>query len=459
VLFLLVARTRPPAVAGLFTLAMSYALLLEAISQLGFDQLLIRDVARDRSRTQAEFNSLLTMRLTVQTIAVAAFAGLMSIGQFYDAETRQLIMMMALIALPDAVIDMCQALFVVTDRLPFPTIISIIGAIARIGLGFLVLRLNGELFYLAGAMLLASTIQMVFNVWLVKHHGLSVRLAFSGLQWRHTMAQALPFGVVQLLVAIEAYSGVILLSRVASDTALGYYGAANTLLAALLLLPNAIQVAVFPRMAEVYSSMRSNFAAFYTRIYRYLGMMGGGTVIGVILMAEWVVVLVYGPAYRPAAVLLQILSGVLLVSFLNIPNVRTLVIAGQQRMMAQLLAVSVTLNVALTILLIPAIGVLGVPVARVTSMAVFWTMSHIYVNRRIVASSLRRILWRPAVAALCVLVVTSVLSGISAWLQTMIGLGVYTLLILVLGGLSQEERQRVKTLLRRMLASQELHLN
>lgn len=459
VLFLLVARTRPPAVAGVFTLAMSYALLLEAMSQLGFDQLLIRDVARDRSRTESTFRSLLTMRLTLQSIAIFAFAGVLSIGQFYDEETRQIIILMALIALPDAVIDMCQALFVVTDRLPFPTVISVIGASIRIGLGFAVLFLDGTLPYLAGAMLLASLFQMILNVWLVTRHRIKVRLSFAGLQWRQTLAQAFPFGIVQLLVAIEAYIGVILLSRTVSDTVLGYYGAANTLLAALLLMPNAIQVAVFPRMTEIFTSARPKLASFYTRLYRYLGIIGAATVVGVMIMAAWIVVLLYGPAYQPSAVLLQILSGVLFVSFLNIPSVRTLIIAGRQRLIAQLLAISVTFNVLLTILLIPNIGVFAVPLARVTSMALFWGLAHTYVNRQIVKSSLFQIMWRPMAALVCALVLTAVLNGTSVWVQALIGLSTYSAIILLLGGLSHDERQFLKTVLLHRRTSQELHIH
>jgi O-antigen/teichoic acid export membrane protein len=440
-LFLVIARLRAPEAAGIFTLAMSYTLLLEAVSQLGLDQLLIRDAARERQRAEVIFQNLLTARLILMTAAIGLFTLALAVGRFYTDDTRLVLVCLALVALPDITVDMCQALFVVVNRLTWPSIISIVTGFVRVGLGLFVLLAQGTLFQLALATLIASAVQMALNVYLVARQGFHFRLSLASLHWRATLTQALPFGVVQILVAMEAYVGSVILSATVTDAHLGYYGAANSLLAAMMLLPNAIQVAIFPRMTEIYALARQNLTEFYTRLYRFLAIVGGGVVVVVLIMAEWVTVLLYRSPFRPSVILLQVLAGTLFVSFLNIPNVRTMIIIGEQGRMAKMLTVSVLFNFLLTMLLIPALDVLAVPIARVASMTCFWGMNQLYVNQRIVKTSVGGLLWRPMLGICVAIGVVTAAREMPIWVHLLAGLFSYSGIVLVTGGLPQSERR------------------
>jgi O-antigen/teichoic acid export membrane protein len=285
------------------------------------------------------------------------------------------------------------------------------------------------------------------NVLFVSRQAIRLRPSLAGLHWRSALAQAIPFGIIQLLVAVEGYMGSVLLSAAVPDTVLGYYGAANSLLAALILIPNAIQMAIFPHMAEVYASSRQSLNSFYLRIYRYLVVFGGAVVIGLLVMAEWLTVLLYRGAFRPSAILLQILGGTLYISFLNVPNVRAMIIADQQRRMAEMLFICVAFNVALTILLIPALGVLAVPMARLASMVCFFGMNQLYVNRQIVRAPLHQIFWRPLVGMGVGLLLVIATHESPIWLQLGVGQAGYFATFLALGGLPRDERRYLRSVL------------
>lgn len=447
VLLLLVARFQRPEAAGVFALAFSYALLLEAVSQWGLDQLLIRDVARRPDRVQTIFSHLFSIRLLLLAAVIIGFALIMSLGGYYSDDTRSVLIVMAFVALPDVTVDMCQALFVAIDWLAWPTLVSVGSAVLRLGLGMIVLASDGTLRDLTLALLSASLAQMGLSLVLVHRQGIRLRLSIVGLHWRATLSQALPFGAIQMLVAVESYVGGILLSAAVSETMLGYYGVANSLLAALILIPNAIQLAVFPKMATAYEDSRQHLIAFYLRIYRYLVVLGGAAMLAVLISAETLTVRLYGSAFLPSAFILQILSGTLLIYFLNVPNVRAAIVLRRQDSIAGLLAVSVTFNVILTLATIPSLGVLSAPLARVASMSLFFVMNQVYTNRRLSLPPPRDIFWRPIVGATTAVLLVVSVNGTAVWLQLCLALTVYLAMIVLLGGLLPEEWRYVRSVL------------
>lgn len=446
-LLLAVARFRQPEATGVFTLAVSYTLLLEAASQMGLDQLLIRDAARARSEIERVFAQMLTLRIGLLATALLLFAVVMLVGRAYPDTTRLVLILMALVALPDVVVDMCQAFFVVTDKLWWPSLVSIGAGVIRLGLGLLVLGLDGTLAQLAITMLIASSAQMVWNLLLVRQQGIQPRPTVIGVQWRSMLTQALPFGAIQMLVAIEGSLGTVLLSTSVSERMLGYYGVANSMLSALILLPNAIQMAVFPHMTETSYQWPQKLKGLYTRIYRYLVILAGSAVLAVLIGANLLTVTLYRQSFQPSAVILQIMTGVLLVYFLNVPNVRVMVILEKQRRIAEMLAISVSFNVILTLILIPPMGVLSVPIARVASMVSFFLMSQLYVSRRIIRMDRDRTLARAVAGVVASVLITIAVRDLPLWLQMLVGLTSFIIVIIKLGGLPRTERRYLREML------------
>jgi O-antigen/teichoic acid export membrane protein len=440
-LFLLVARFRQPDIAGIYTLAMSYVLLLESGTQLGLDQLLIRDITRERSKTQIIFQQSLSLRFgTLVGVLSVVFLGMWWLHP-YSVDVRLTIMVMLLVTLPDVFIDMCQALFTANNRLAWPTLISFGAGVFKIALGAVVIASGGTLLHLALVMLLTSLIQMLLYSYLALRQGVQLKLSFSIRQSRSLLAQAVPFGIIQLLLTIEAYLGSVILSASVPDAVLGYYGAANTVLSALILIPNAVQLSVFSRMTELFTLSRPRLDDFYLRIYRYLFILGGGLMIGMLALSDFIIVALFRNPFSSATILLQILLISLFINFINIPNVRIMVLLGKQHLMAEMLLVSVSLNVLLTLLLIPRLSVLAIPVSRVVSMTCFWGMNQLYVHRYIVEGRLRGLFLRLAVALLIGLSLMLLTYQLTFWLQLFISLTAYFAIILVLGGLPREERR------------------
>jgi O-antigen/teichoic acid export membrane protein len=447
ILFWVVARFRHPEAAGIFTLATSYVLLIEAGTQLGLDQLLIRDIARDPSQAREILQRSLSLRLFSLILMLSGFSVVLTLAHPYTDEVRQTILAMSLIAIPDVFIDMCQALFTVQNRLLRPTIIGIAAAFLRIALGFLEIIIGGPLVYLALVMLVVSILQMGLNLWLTHHDGTQIRLSIAIWRWRSTFRQAIPFGIIQLLLAIESYMGGVILSGSSPIAVLGYYGVANTILSALILIPNAIQLAIFPHMTKLYGISQHMLKIFYIRIYRYLFILAGVFIIGLLVFSKYLIVVLFQEPFAPAAVLLQILSGSLFFYFLNIPNVRVMVILEKQQLMANMLFASVGLSLIMTILLIPYFGILAVPIGRVTSMACFFIMNQFYVHAQLLIIRFRNIFWRLCAALIIGVGLVALTAQSPIWIQLLIGLSGYIGAILVFGELPRAERQYLRSIL------------
>lgn len=406
-LFILIGRVLGPTDSGVFSLGTTYFTIIFGLSALGLHELLVREVAPRRGESARYLVNYMALRLV---FALASyFLLLLGLWYFqpYSAQTTQVVLILALAALPEAVSTICAALFEAHERLAVPALVAVVSAAIKLGGGFWLLRQGASgdtdtMVAIAWLMVIAGAISiLIYPPALVKLFRQSPQigrkrpeLAFSLAQLRQTPG----FFTIHLFSVLDYQTDAFLISLMLTETDLGYYSAALTITLAISLMAFAVRAAIYPVMSRYAHEAPEKLALLYTKANQYLLALSLPIAAAVCILARPIIGLIYGEAFGPAVPVLQISVWAAVFLLINVPNARLLLVDNRQGAAAGLTGISLTVNVVANLILIPVLGIMGAAVARVLASAAFFTSIHLYVRANILQSSFLPLLPRPLLA-------------------------------------------------------------
>ena len=150
---------------------------------------------------------------------------------------------------------------------------------------------------------------------------------FKQLWWR-----SWPFALAGLLVTVQLRANVLILGYLQGDQVVGWYAAADRLFEMGRELPGAFLAALLPALAALIGQ-REGQALQRSLQWSRWGLLLFSLLVttAVFLLADFVVVLVYGRAFEPAATALQILMLTLIPASQNNLFIETKKFRGQSR--------------------------------------------------------------------------------------------------------------------------------
>lgn len=424
--------------AGVYFLAVSFATLFGRVSYWGLDQLLTRDVAMAPERAnQSTVNFLVVRALLAGLMTAILYAVVVLLG--YAPHTSRVILLLGLTVLPDSLINICQSVFMAHERMGYLAVSSLLNGSVRVVAGVLALIGGLGLEGVAVGLLLASLSTLALLGYLVRTRLFRPRWEIDWAFSRRQLRAGLPFLLIGMFFILENQLDVILLSRMRDEHQVGLYGAASTVISALLLVPFAFQTAVFPVMSRLYATAPAALDRLHVQSLKYLLLAGLPVAVGVTILGPDIVTVAFGKAFAASAPVLQCLVWSLFLIFVNIPSARLLVVSDRQRVIAAILLTTLTINVVLNVLLIPRWGAAGSAVARVISTSVLFAVIAQYVLRHVHRFNPLPLLPRPALAAGAMLAGLLVLRGQPLWVLVVAGALIYLAVLAVLRTFSRED--------------------
>jgi len=432
--------------AGSMALAIAFTFVATRLSFWGLDQLLTREVARDRDAVSRYTVNFLLLRLVFSVTAMAVVWLALHLVS-YSQETERLILLMSLTILPENVSNICQAVFIAHERLSYLASVELMLGVFKVVGSTAVLALGQAADTVVWVLILDSYLGMTINLWLVwrKFHALSRQLDVH-FCWRQ-IGNALPFFVSSLFYVLDNRLDVILLSFFHTESVVGIYSAAASITMALMILPQAYRTAVFAPMSRLYATSRQALEWLYNESFRYLMFLALPITGGVILLAKPLTAALYSPEFIEAVSVLQVLMIPTALLFANILNARLLIVADRQWVVARNFIVSLMVNVTFNLWLTPRWGATGVAWARLASSAILFSFNYLYVFRHIYRFNPFPTLWRPAFAVTIMGVAVASLPQ-EAWpVAVTLGAVIYWIMLRLSGAFTDSDVKRWKRIL------------
>lgn len=439
--FTLLARYLGPSDLGKYYFAISFTTIFAIFIDLGFANVLTREVAKDQEKAGKWLGNILALKIPLALITVAAvfiFANLLQI----DPLAKQLIY----ISIISMVLDSFTSTFFAVVRgfhnLKYESIAAIVFQAIVLFVGYSALLLGGGLVPAMAALALASIYNFTYSALILRGRlKMSLKATYDSALIKEIIRVSWPFAAYAIFQRLYTYLDSVLLSFLAGDEQVGLYQVAFKIIFALQFLPLAFTASLYPALSTYWHNNREQLVVSFERAMNYLIIISVPIIVGAIVLADKIVLL-FKDAYGGAVLPLQISIVSLLFIFINFPIGSLLNACDRQGKNTQNMALITLISVILNLVLIPRFQAVGASLT-VLLTNIFMFFLGIYWVKKIIPYRARKnilILAKVLLASLLMgLVILASKALLNVFIATILGGLIYFVCLLAFGGFTKQD--------------------
>ncbi|MGH7665482.1 MAG: flippase [Gemmatimonadaceae bacterium] len=424
------ARVLGATMYGIVAFASAVALYFAHLGNFGVEVVGVQVVAEQRDRRDGLVGMLLVARLLWATLLGIALAGAS----------------LLLLPSPDAVVMAGFALglpvlaanarwiHLALERTGVAAAARIIGELTTFALLVILVRDAADVALVPFGILIGGAVAAALLLGWLRRWKISLRPGPAWSLLRPVIRRAWPMTVYGLLGLVLYNADLIFLRFTHAATVAGYYAIAYTLISFLSNIGLAYALTLLPTMSRLEHRDGGRRLLYHTATAQVFAASLPAA-IGGYLLAPHLIAVIFGAAYEPAVVGLQILIWSVPLSVMrDLPFVALVASAREDRLL-HLNALTVLCSIALMVVLIPRFGLIGAAVATLLTEALRFG----FALRLAGAEGYEFVrvgrLWRALVAAAAMAICLVAIRTQSLWLLLAVGAASYVGALSLLGAI------------------------
>jgi len=351
---------------GVLSFAVGFTAIFGVLTDIGLQGLMIREITRDKSLAPKYVGNIAALKvlLCIITFGLTALTAHLA---HYPAETIRVVYLIAMSVIFGAFSGMFYGLFRAHERMEFEAVGGILGGALFIAGAFWCISHGYSVVGFAWVFLVVSIIMTGYcfavSAWKFTVPRFEVDLGF----WKEMLKLAWPFALGGLFLTIYMWIDLVMLSAMKGNEAVGWYNASYRLILMLLFIPTAYFGAVFPIMSRLHFSSQEFLRFIHEKSFKYLLMLGVPIGVGTTLLANKIILLIYGVGYVNSTIALQILVWSMVFSFIGGVFANLFQSVNRQMILAWVLGSAAVWKVILNLALIPGHSYTGASIATLAS--------------------------------------------------------------------------------------------
>jgi O-antigen/teichoic acid export membrane protein len=365
---IVLVRYLGPSLYGKFNYALYLAGLAQYLALFELDRIVVRDLSQRPQDAGRILGTTCMLRLAVGSIGFGSTIALCAVLRPDDPEIVVLLAIMNLSNFAQSImtIDLWfqsryQSKFTVTAKLVANIAVNLVKVpLILLGVPLWVLAIMFTAELLATAALLA-----------VVYHRRGGR--FATWTFDRAVAAALLRQAGILLIAgvatqVQVRADIVIIGYLMSNHDVGLYSAALRLVEAANFVPVIIMTSMAPLLAAAHAASRQTFESVLLAFYNVMSLLGWTVAIGFWLTSDFIVALLYGPAYAASGPLLALLGFRFLLTGFGIGKSMFLTNTHRLWFITLSAITGMTAGILLSMLLIPRYGAFGAVYASIASI-------------------------------------------------------------------------------------------
>lgn len=432
VLYALVARNLGAREFGQLSLALALFYTFQVFAIGGLKTLMIRQIAKDRSKTSAYFTNgclLVAVSSTTSILALWGFVRLMNYPRALSAPT----LLLGLGLLPYTLSAICEGIFQAWEQMRYIAYVNVPMNLAKIAAAFLFLRKGEGLYSVVLILLFSFTSVAVIElaVVLLRFPVYSGSIDFNFLL--KTARAAVTFLGIDGTLAIMSSLNLLFLSKLATETDVGLYNAGTQVLVPLLLVYQSLAQSVFPVMCRKVEPGLQTLKKIAEHAVELVLVLALPAAAGLFFLGGWVLSVLYkNPTFVEAFPALKLMACVLIFQGLTSVLGQVLVAVHRESITLRIVIVDSAFNLAVGWPLVAYFGLRGAALALLLTRVVDCIQHYIPVSRLFSGISLVRMIWKPVLAVACMVGYLAILQSHYVFLTGLSAALVYAFAFLAL---------------------------
>ena len=351
---------------GYFNFAASFAALFAVFADLGISSIISRDLAKDKE-TEIKIPAIFTLKFL---LCLATFV-LIVIASFFAPQSdklQQAIILMAIFVTINSLSNFLYSCFYGREEMQYQTITKITENGIATGLGIYLLFHLPQATTLSFAYAISALSGFIVIYFIFRRKfGNILKFVFDKQEWQRVFSLSWPLALSGIFALIYTYTDTVILGFWRLFEQIGYYNAAQKIIALAILPTGLIITSFFPTFSRHSAIDKQKAQTIFN--YQNLALLALAIPIvsGGYILSNGLISHLYGLNYLPAVKALRILLLMAGISYLSASFGSTLFIYNQQKKAFWVSFVGALVNVPLNALLIPHYGFYGAAVATVIS--------------------------------------------------------------------------------------------
>jgi O-antigen/teichoic acid export membrane protein len=443
---------------GIISFAVAFTGIFGILADIGLGPLAVREVARDKTLTAKYLGNIAVLRAILVTFTFGLIALTINLLD-YPQQTIRVVYLIGLSSVFGAFNSMFEAIFQAHERMEFVSLGQILNSILLLSGALFAISQQFSVVGIASAYLFARIVTLAYStiisIWKFARPKIEIDLVF----WKQTLSQAWPFALSAAFSTIYYQVDSLMLAFMKGEEVVGWYNAAYRLVLVLAIIPGAYFGAVFPLMSRFYISSKESLRFITEKSFKYLLILAVPIGLGTTLLADKIILLIFGAQYEQSIVALQILAWSMVFIFIAGAFSNLFWSLNKQLVWMKIVGVSVLLNVVLNATLIPKYSYSGSSVATIVTQCMVFALALILSARAgygIPVRNLIKMATRVAISAGIMSIFVIYLKDFYILAVVPLSALLYFTVLYIIGGIDKEDKLLLRSVVRRSAVGRDI---
>lgn len=372
------------------------------LSYFGLQQILIREIAQDKSKTGLYFGIALIVRGLLSLFVIIAVLLLAHIVNLSPLEQKALYVC----TLSEILISfsmLFKSIFNAQEKMVYDALFTFMDRLASLIAICIVVWINGSFLALFLAIAAANLVSLcITGTFLIVKKGVKPQFIYDVSLIKYFFIQSFPLGLGNILrvYAIRIDVFILIAFKSAQDVAL-FFGPYNIIMR-LQMLPLSFSLALFPMFSRLSMYSEASFKNTFMKAFKILIAIGVFINITIFYWANEIVLLLFGSEFVKASLVLRILSFVTGLMFIESILMHALIAQKKQWMTIFSNGATFLVNLVFDLILVPHYGYIGAAIATSIAYVSRFIISCIFVNKYVFPLPLGKLIIKPLCAGILV---------------------------------------------------------
>ncbi len=345
-------RILGPLAIGQLSIALSIWMIAGVLITFGMDTYLTKAIAREPQRTGALVGASLLVRGVLWAIACLGVLGYDLFAIHADPTQTALIWIIGLMTLCAVISGGLIAALNGLEQVHYVSLVTVGSKLVLTVVSLALLFAGFDVIWIGWANVLAAVVAVLGDAFfLFRQHPprWSIDLAAA----RSMLLDAKQYLVTALTLMVYQQIDRLFIAIFASTEAVGWYGTAVNLFGTLMFFPMAIGTVIFPTLTRRFAAGQEHLTMAARPIFNIMLALSVPIGLGMLTLADPVVLLLYGDAFRPTGIVLAVLGIVLICTYLNTVLSQLLIAAERTAALNMIMIAATVATLPLDVVLVP----------------------------------------------------------------------------------------------------------
>ncbi len=423
---------------GKYAFIVAFAAIFKVMAGMGVPAIVVREIARDKENAQRIYASAFSLHIFLSLITILIMT--VSINLISSSDDIKIAVMLCAVAVVLELFSMLfSAIFQAYEKMEYDACQTIFAQSVYIISIICVVKFGYGLTGIFIALIATFTSECIFGFCVVSRKFVRLRLKGNCNCWKYLLKEAYPIGIKVFLRKLSYRIDTLVLAAMKSSVEVGLFHGVYKMIQSLMFLAEGTTKAIFPIFSRYSTTSKASLQQGYEKSFKFLILIGLPFGIFFSYFSKPLITLILGKAFVDATPVLQIFGWVLALMFLSNLMEKMLLVGGKQAYTMLATIVSLCINLALDIILIPKMSYVGASFATLAAEIVMFVLTFYFVFKYVSYIPIGKVALKPILASITTCVILFYIYQINIFLAVSCGILVYAIMLFLIKTFTQEE--------------------